>query len=337
MAGFLDGFEIPDSGEFGLWKDRQQARLLPITMNAFRLLIESSRRHGDTRQIEYLANQMLALDELCEEAVRAKMEVLALSGDRLSALKLYEGWRTKLEEELSATPSDHLAGMAVHLRRRGWEGTPVNDIPTPPMDQRRGRAFIGRSLEYRALYEAWEDVRNHRRCHVMVLGDSGVGKTTLVERFTMAASLEGAIVSRVQCYDLEREIPYAAVAGIVVGLLDRPEVLGASPEALAELSRIAPQVRHRFSSIPQPKDTQGDTARLELTESFHQLLEVLTEDTPVILVIDDVHLADDASMAVLHLLLRRALDQRTMLVMIARPAELSWVAKVGEYETWAWG
>ena len=323
MAGFLDGFEIPDSGEFGHWKDRQQARLLPRIMNAFRLLIESARRHGDTRQIEHLASRMLALDELCEEAVRAKMEVLALSGDRLSALKLYEGWRTKLEEELSATPSDQLVSMATQLRRRGWEGTSVNDIPNPPIDQCRGRTFIGRALEYRALYEAWEGVRNRRRCHVMVLGDSGVGKTTLVERFTLAASLEGAVVSRVQCYDLEREIPYATVAGLVVGLLDRPEVLGTPPEALAELSRIAPQVRHRFSSIPQPKDTQGDTARIELTESFHQLLEALTEDTPVILVVDDLHLADDASIAVLHLLVRRALDQRTMLVMIARPGELA--------------
>lgn len=323
IAGFLEGFEIPDSGEFALWKDREQARLLPRIMSAFSTLIESHRRHGDTRQIEYLANRMLALDELCEEAVRAKMEVLALSGDRLSALKLYERWRLKLNDELSAAPSEQLVSMAAQLRRRGWEGAPVADIPTPPTDQRRGRPFVGRSVEYRILYEAWEDIRNRRRSHVMVLGDSGVGKTTLVERFTTAASLEGAVVSRVQCYDLEREIPYATVAGLVVAVLDRPEVLGTPPEALAELSRIAPQVRQRFPSIPQPKDIQGDTARIELTESLHQLLEALAENMPVILVVDDLHLADDASLAVLHLLVRRALDQRTMLVMIARPGELA--------------
>lgn len=323
IAGFLDGFDIPDSGEFGMWKDRQQARLLPKIMSAFGILIESARRHGDTKQVEHLANRMLALDELCEEAVRAKMEVLALSGDRLSALKVYEEWRLKLFEELSATPSVVLASMAAHLRKRGWEGTPVNEIPTPPMGHRRGRPFVGRAAEYKALYEAWEDIRSEHRGHVMVLGDSGVGKTTLVERFTTAAGLEGAVVSRVQCYDLEREIPYATVAGLIVGLLDRPEALGTPPEALAELSRIAPQVRQRFTSIPQPKDTQGETARIELTESLHQLLEALTESTPVILVVDDFHLADDASLAVLHLLLRRALDQRTMLVMIARPGELA--------------
>lgn len=323
IAGFLDGFEIPDSQEFGLWKDREQARLLPKILHAFNLLIENSRRHGDTRQIEHFANRMLALDELCEEAVRAKMEVLALAGDRLSALKLYERWALKIEEELSASPSESLASMAAQLRKRGWEGTPVTDIPTPPMDQYRGRSFVGRSVEYRTLYEAWENLRSGRRGHVMVLGDSGVGKTTLVERFTTAASLEGAIVSRVQCYDLEREIPYATVAGLLAGLLDRPEVIGTRPEALAELSRIVPQVRQRFSAIPQPRDTQGETARIELTEAFHQLLEALAESMPVVLVVDDLHLADDASLAVIHLLVRRALDPRTMLVMIARPGELA--------------
>ena len=53
------------------------------------------------------------------------------------------------------------------------------------------------------------------------------------------------------------------------------------------------------------------------------MLEALNESMPVILVVDDFHLADDASLAVLHLLLRRALDQRTLLILIARPGELA--------------
>jgi DNA-binding SARP family transcriptional activator/tetratricopeptide (TPR) repeat protein len=323
IAGFLDGFEISDAREFALWKDRMQARLLPRLTSIFALLVDRCRKHGNTRRIEYLANRMLALDELCEEAVRAKMEVLALTGDRLAALRLYEEWRHKVEEELSASPSEPLAAIATQLRKRGWERAPIADIPGPTTDLRRGSAFIGRTAEYKVLYEAWEFVRTHHRAHIMVLGDSGVGKTTLVDRFTAAASFEGAAVSRVQCYDLEREIPYSTVAGLVVGLLDCQEILGTPPEALAELSRIVPQLRQRFSAIPVPKDTHGETARIELTEALHEFLEALTEVTPVILVVDDLHLADEASLAVLHLLLRRALDQRTMLVMIARPGELS--------------
>jgi type II secretory pathway predicted ATPase ExeA len=289
---------------------------------AFRHLVDQGRRHGDTRKIEQLASRMLALDDLCEDAVRAKMEALALTGDRLAALKVYEEWRKKMDEELSATPSAQLAAMAAHLRRRGWEQATVDHLPDPSIDQRRGQTFVGRAAEFKALYDAWESLRNHQRAHVMVLGDSGVGKTTLVDRFTAAVGLQGAAVGRVQCYDLDREIPYSAVAGLVLALLDRPEALGTPPESLAELSRIVPQIRQRFGAIRPPKDTQGETARIEITEALHQLLEAVTESAPVILVVDDLHLADDASLSVLHLLVRRMLDKRTMLVMIARPGEL---------------
>jgi DNA-binding SARP family transcriptional activator len=82
IAGFLEGFEIPDSGGFALWKDREQARLLPRIMSALGILVDNCRRHGDTRQIDQLAGQMLSLDELCEDAIRARMESLAHSGDR---------------------------------------------------------------------------------------------------------------------------------------------------------------------------------------------------------------------------------------------------------------
>ena len=159
VAPFLDGFDIPDSAEFTHWKDRQQARLLPMIKDALVVLIDRCRRTGDTRQIERLADRMLALDDLSEEAIRAKMEARAFAGDRLTALEIFEEWRAKLAEELQAVPSDLVEGMAVRLRRRGWERTTLPKIPNVPTDQWRGRPFIGRTAEYRILYEAWEDVR----------------------------------------------------------------------------------------------------------------------------------------------------------------------------------
>jgi len=323
VAGFLDGFDIPDSLEFTHWKDRQQARFLPMIKDALVILIDRCRRTGDSRQIERLADRMLALDELSEEAIRAKMEARAFAGDRLTALEFYEEWRVKLAEELQAAPSELVEGMAVRLRRRGWERTTLTNIPTVPTDQWRGRPFIGRMAEYRVLYEAWEAVKRGEPGHALVLGDSGVGKTTLVERLTTAAGLEGAAISRVQCYDLEREIPYSTVSSLILGLLERPGVSATSPQALAELSRTVPAVRHRFPTIPIASDSQGESARLRLTEAFHELLTTIAEEHPVILVVDDLHYADDVSLAVLHLVMRRACQQSIMVVLLARPGELS--------------
>jgi predicted ATPase len=265
---------------------------------------------------------MLALDDLSEEAIRAKMEARAFAGDRLTALEFYEDWRAKLAEELHAVPSASVEGMAVRLRRRGWERTTLTNIPTVPTDQWRGRPFVGRSAEYQILYEAWEAVKRGDHGHALVLGDSGVGKTTLVGKLTTAAGLEGAAISRVQCYDVERELPYSTVSSLVIGLLERPGVSSTSPQALAELARIVPGVRERYPTIPPASDSHGESARIRLTEAFHEMLSTIAEEHPIILVVDDLHYADDVSIAVLHLIMRRVRQQSIMVLLLARPGEM---------------
>jgi DNA-binding SARP family transcriptional activator len=70
--------------------------------------------------MEELAEQMLALDDLSEEAIRAKMEARALSGDRITALRLFEDWKIRLASELQAEPSETLRRMAARLRQTSW-------------------------------------------------------------------------------------------------------------------------------------------------------------------------------------------------------------------------
>ncbi|HWA56259.1 MAG TPA: AAA family ATPase, partial [Gemmatimonadales bacterium] len=323
VGGFLDEFEVTRAPEFALWRDLRRAHWFPAIRRAFIVLMDDCRRTGDFARIEPLADRLLTLDELSEDAIRAKMEGRAFAGDRMSALRIFQQWRQKLDEELGATPSPLVEGMALRLRQRGFEPPGTAHIPTVPTDQWRDRVFVGRGPQYRVAYERWEETREGNGRHVLLLGDSGLGKTTLAERLVTAAGLEGAVSSRVQCYEVEREIPYAAIGTLVRGMLERPGANGTAPEWLAELARAVPVVAQKYPNLPPPRDIEGEAARLRLTEAVHQLATAIAEEHPLILVVDDVHLSDDASVAVLHLLMRRTQEQRVMIMLTAREPELA--------------
>jgi len=322
IANFLDQFEPPDAAEFLHWRDRQQARLFPAIREGLLKLIDRCRRTGNFRQIEVLADRLLGIDHLSEDGIRAKMEARAFDGDRLSALKIYEVWRETLQAELGAGPSPLVEGIATRLRRRGLERTTSNEIPTVPTDQWKGHRFVARSREYRELYESWERTARRESTSALILGDSGVGKTTLADRLATAAGLEGASAVRAQCYEADREIPYATLSGLVRGLLDRPGAACTRTGALADLATCLGEVRQRFPSLPAVEPLQGEAVRVRLAEATHELVSAVAEEGPVILVVDDVHLADDASIAVIHQLLRRTREQSVMVVLTARPVDL---------------
>lgn len=323
VAGFLDEFEVTRAPEYMFWRDLMRARLFPQIRTALASLMDRCRRSGDFSRIENHANRLLALDELNEDAIRAKMEARAFAGDRLSAIRIFQAWRDRLTHELGATPSALVEGIALRLRQRGYEPPGTSHIPTVPTDQWRNRAFVGRASQYRVLYERWEETNRGRGQHGLVVGESGIGKTTLVERLVTAAGLEGAVSSRVQCYEVEREFPYAAIGTLMRGLLDRPGAGATKPEWLAELARFVPCVSDRYPTLPAAKESAGESARFRLAEAVHELVSAVAFENPVILVVDDVHLADDVSVAVLHLLMRRTQNQQVMVILTARHSELS--------------
>lgn len=318
VDGFLRGFDIDDAPEFMFWKEREHVRRMPAVHAGLLALIDHGRRRSSHDEIMMWAERILSLDHLAEEGIRAQMEAFALVGDRVSALRIFDEWKDRLLDDLGAQPSRMVEGMAAQLRKRGWQPSRAKPTPAVPAEQWRRTSFVGRRHEYQHLYEVWEGVHHYLANHLLITGDSGVGKTTLAQRLVTAAGLEGASVSRVQCYHVEQRIPYAAVSGIILGLLDRPGASSAEPAALAELGRIIPQVRELFARLPEPQSVEGESVRLLFAEAAVDLLRALISERPVLLVIDDWIYADEVSRAVLHLITRRIDDRRFMVVATLR-------------------
>ena len=321
---FLDGFEIPGAVAFEQWKDEWRAKLTPRVRDCLVRQMDAGRRIGDFASVERHAQALYDLDSLSEDAVRGLMEARALAGDRTNALKIYSRFAAQLTAELGAKPGGDLVRIATLLR----EGKPSvarseAAAPSERLQQRfEAETLIGREREFAALYDSWLEVR-HRDPRVVVLtGDPGIGKTTLTNAFASTCQMEGAVVARAQAYAAERELPFAVLGELVRQLAVQRAIRSAEPDALSELARIAPEIFDVFPGVPKPVDWAAEVTPLRLADAFLKAVTAAGDESPVILVVDDIHAADNASAAILHVVARKVSGTRVLLILAGRPSEL---------------
>src|SRR5438093_746323 len=330
-GAFLDGFEVPAAAGFEQWKDEWRARLGPRIRDCLVKQMDAGRRIGDFATVERHAQVLHELDPLSEDAVRGLMEARAWVGDRTNALKAYARFEERLREELGAKPSTDLVRVA-DLLRQGRRPAPRPDEGAragrpAAVSERQERRFeaetlIGREQPFAKLYDAWLEVRRRVPRIVVLTGDPGIGKTTLTNAFVSTCQMEGAVVARAQAYDAERELPFAILAELVKQLTLQRAIGGAEPEALSELSRVSPELFNVFPGVPKPVEWSAEVIPLRLAGAFLKAVEAATDESPLVLVVDDIHAADNASAAILHMVARKLSRTRLLLILTGRTNEL---------------
>ena len=321
---FLDGFEIPTARPFEDWKDEWRAKLMPRVRDCLVRSMDAGRRIGDYAVVERHAQVLHDLDPLSEDATRGLMEARAWVGDRSSALKIFARYEQRLADELGAKPSVDLVRVANLVRegKRSPTRPPAQDEVLTMQRRFVPELLIGREREFSVLRDAWLEARQRQPRVVVITGDPGLGKTTLTNTFAASCQMEGAVVARAQAYDAERDLPFAVLAELVKQLVQQKAVGGADPEALGELTRVCAEVAQVYPGVPKPVDWSPEITPIRLADAFLKTVTAAAEEGPVVVVVDDLHAADNATTGILHILARKLTGTRVLLILTARSSEL---------------
>ena len=192
--------------------------------------------------------------------------------------------------------------------------------------------FVGRVQELDALDQAFARSRQGRAVCALVMGESGVGKSALVRRFTrkLIEREPRLVLYTGRCYEREW-VPYRAFDGVVDALSSSLRTLGESKlEALldgldvAALAQVFPVLR-RLESIakhaPPPADIDAQELRRRGFDAFRELLVRHGRRSALVIVIDDLQWVDADSVALLARLLEPPDSPQLLVLGTLRPAD----------------
>lgn len=127
----LKGFHLPDSGTFGFWLDDERRGLHARVVHAGRALADRLAQEGHLAAAAHRAGQALARSPCDATLARMLMELLVRMGDRLGAVRAYEGFARTLARELEMDPPADLRALVTQIRADDSMATRPAPIPQP--------------------------------------------------------------------------------------------------------------------------------------------------------------------------------------------------------------
>jgi serine/threonine protein kinase len=173
-----------------------------------------------------------------------------------------------------------------------------------------GQPFVDREAETRELEGAFSTCSGRELVLVEVRGESGIGKTELVRRFTRWAAKEPeTLVLRGQCR-LQESVPYQALDEIVddlgeyISAMPAPEQSLVLTADLAFAAELFPAFRRFFQQPSQPQNEDAQRRRQRGTRALRELFVNVAKRRKTVIWIDDAHWGDQESEQLLRELLR---------------------------------
>jgi DNA-binding SARP family transcriptional activator/tetratricopeptide (TPR) repeat protein len=274
----------------GEWAQLRQAELSRLTGRARLVAAGALLEAGDWMAAADAAAAAAERDPYDEAALRLLLRAHVMGGRVAGALSLYASARERMADELGTDPSPETTALYTAILRGELTGPgPAGSAASGPA----GPVLVGRDDELAYLEAVAARARDALEV-VVVDGEAGIGKTTLLRAWAGRRTAAGDTVLIASCGSLDRSMPLDALLTALAGLLrglgpdTAADILGADAALLGPLLSLAPGPR-----LP-PMLADSMLGPAVLYSALVRALGRLAERAPLVVVVDDAHLAGPA-------------------------------------------
>src|SRR5215469_4097845 len=313
------------------WLRAERERLQELAVGALKKLLAHHTETGAGEAAIQVARRLLMLDPHDEAVHRSLMRLYLGQGRRASALQQYQVCLQTLQRELGVEPEMETRLLYQELlpQRVQPPQMPEGAAPRlgrrpqrPPRRLRASRStpmapLVGRAPELDRLNRAMKNAWAGRGQLVAILGEAGIGKTRLLDELRETVLRRGAQVVLGRCYETEQIFPFGPWVNILRTAIKGRELDGLSPLWQPELSRLLPELEEPDVNPPV---SAGD--QLRLFDAVIGFVRHIATEQPLVLLLDDLHWADEMSLRLLSFIVRRSPGAPMLIVGTARDDEL---------------
>ena len=298
---FLPGADGIVNGELRSWLDTERESLRRRFAFAARAAVDACAARGAFLEAAALArrwSETLPLDGVA--AVRW-VNMLRLGGRSAEAESVASALTDRWRREFGVEPPSELVRTVVQP-----SGSADGDLPPAlPM--------VARAAEFSVLSALWQQTSAGRWGVVLIEGEEGSGRSRLLSEFCnwVRESDGAALVLKTRAFEAEQERDWSTLRHLLPPLASAPGIAGVPPAALAAIAREVPEFGERY---PAPA---GATVP-SMADAVARALADVAAEQPILVAIDDAHLADGPSRMLLEHLCRHP-AAGTMLVIVTDP------------------
>jgi DNA-binding SARP family transcriptional activator/tetratricopeptide (TPR) repeat protein len=273
----------PLSGE---WAQLRIAELERLVSRARLVAATALLEAGDWMAAADAASAAAERDPYDEAALRVLLRAYVMGGRVAGALAAYSAARERMADELGIDPSPETTALFVAILR--------GELTVPARPSAGVSGLVGRDDELAYLEAIATRARGSATEVVVVDGEAGIGKTTLLRAWADRRTAAGETVLMASCGPLDRSLPLDALLTALAALLRELEPWVTAEILAADATILAPLLNMATGPRLTPMLADGVMGPAVLYSALVRVLGRLTERAPVVVLLDDAHLAGPA-------------------------------------------